>query len=142
MNKDKKAKQDSKQESKDLIVKKEKRVDTSKWFKDTSLTILLIAIIVVVCIGINIVVENVNLEDIDFTQDKIHSLSDETRQITENIDKEVEIILINMSESEEALTNQYRSINDKISAMLQSDRKIYMISTGDKVIVMANRTGL
>ena len=119
--KSKKIKKDSKQESKELIVKKEKRVDTRKWFKETSLTILLIAIIVATCIGINILVENVNLEDIDFTEDKIHSLSDETRQITENIDKEVEIILINMSESEAELANKYRSINDKISVEVVDD---------------------
>ena len=102
-------------ESKELIVKKEKRnrIGTGKWLKQTSLTVFLILIIVAVCIGLNIAVENANLTDFDFTEDKIYSLSEQSKDIAESIDQEVEIILVNMSESQEDYANKYNSINKK-----------------------------
>ena len=110
-------------ESKELIVKKEKkaRIGTGKWLRQTSLTVLLILIIVAVCIGLNIAVENANLTDFDFTEDKIYSLSEQSKDIAESIDQEVEIILVNMSESQEDYANKYNSINKKITVEVIDD---------------------
>lgn len=114
---------EEKNEIKDLTIKKEEKNNSGskRWLKQTSLTVLLILIIVAVCIGINLAIQEANWEDIDFTEDKIHSLSEKSRQITENINEDVEIILINMSESEEEFANKYRSINDKISVDVVDD---------------------
>ena len=83
-------------EQKDLIVKHEKpfKDKKAKWLRQTSLTALLIVIIVAVCIGINIAVDNINIADFDFTKDKIYSLSDASKQIVQAVDKDVEIMLI------------------------------------------------
>lgn len=109
-------------EKKDLVVKKEKpfKEKKAKWLRQTSLTVLLILIIVAACIGINILVEEQNWADFDFTQDKIYSLSDMSKQIAESIDTDVEIILINM-ESYEEFAQKYNSVNDRITVEVIDD---------------------
>lgn len=101
-------------ESKDLIVKKEKpfKDKKAKWLRQTSLTVLLIVIIVAVCIGINIAVEKVNITDFDFTQDKIYSLSDASKQIIQAVDKDVEIIILNQNLFNQMLGTNYNGIED------------------------------
>ena len=123
MKKENKKEEKINKENKDLIVKKEKKQETGtgKWLKQTSLTVLLILIIVEVCIGINILVENANLTDFDFTEDKIYSLSEQSKDIAESIDEDVEIILVNMSESQEDYANKYNSVNDKIKVEVVND---------------------
>ena len=115
----------SKQEknSKELVVKKEKanKIGIGKILRKTSLTILLILIIIVACIGINIYVEKANWESFDFTEDKRNSLSDMSKQMLESIDQDVKITIINMSEAEESLANQYNSINNKITVEVVED---------------------
>ena len=53
----------------------------SKWLKDTSKTIILIAIIVAIFIGINILVEKLNPKDIDLTKEKLYTLTEESKKI-------------------------------------------------------------
>lgn len=110
-------------ENKELIVKKEKpfKERKGKWLRQTSLTVLLILIIVAACIGINLFVEEQNWPELDVTQDKLYSLSDQSKQYAESIDKDVEIILINMGESEIDFANKYNSINDKIKIEVVDD---------------------
>ena len=112
-----------KKENKDLIPKKEKktRIGTAKWFKQTSLTVILILIIIAVCICLNIFIENANLTDFDFTEDKIYTLSEQSKDIAEAIDKDVEIILINMPEGQVDYANKYNSVNDKIKVEVIED---------------------
>lgn len=112
----------NKQESKNLTVKKEKQKGNGlgKWLRQTSLTVLLILIIITACIGINIGVEQLNLADFDFTQDKINSLSDMSKQIASGINKDVEIILVNMQATED-FAKKYNSVNDKIKVEVIDD---------------------
>ena len=116
-------KKKAQKDTKELVVKKEKKDKTGagKIFRKTSLTVLLILVIIAACIGLNIFAEASNWESFDFTEDKIHSLSDMSRQMIQDIDKDVNITIINMSESEENLANQYNSINDKITVEVVDD---------------------
>ncbi len=124
--KEKEAKKTSKkqenQTSKELVAKKEKpyKERKGKWLRQTSLTVLLIVIIVAVCIGINLVVEELNLANFDVTKDKLYSLSDMSKQIADSIDEDVEIILINMS-SYEDFAQKYNSENDRITVEVIED---------------------
>lgn len=112
-----------KNQEKNLVVKKEKksRIEIRKIFKQTSLTILLIAIIITVCIGINIFVEDANWSDLDFTQDKIYSLSDMSKQIAEAVNEEVKITLINMPEAQIDFAKKYNSVNKNIKVEVIDD---------------------
>ena len=67
-----------------------------KWLKDTSLTLLLIAIIVAIYFEVNVLVDKLNVPDIDLTKSQIYSLSNETKDKIKGIDKEIDILLINM----------------------------------------------
>ena len=70
-----------------------------KWLVDGTKTLILVAIIILVYIGVNILLENVVLPDIDCTQEKLNSLSDESRDKLGNMDKEVTITLINYGDN-------------------------------------------
>ena len=132
---------------KDLIVKKEKRrkSGTGKWLRQTSLTVLLILIITVICIGINLAIENANITDIDVTKDKVYSLSEKSQDIAKSLDEDIEIMLINMGESEEDFVKKYNSLNDRIKIEVIDDlasrtdlTDTYGITADTSVIIVKN----
>ena len=88
-----------------------------KWLKDTFLTLVLIAIIFAIYFGINYGVEKLNLEDIDLTTDKIYSISEATETKLGNLDKDVTIQLVNLSNYVYLLdfTNKYTQLNSHIT---------------------------
>ena len=110
-------------ENKELVVKKEKtfKDKKAKWLRQTSLTVVLILIIVAACIGINILVEEVNIADIDFTQDKVYSLSDMSKSMIGGIDKEVTITIFNMNDSVKDFAKKYNSENKNIKVDIVED---------------------
>ena len=69
-----------------------------RWLVNGSKTILLVCIIIAIYIGINILLENVVLPEIDCTENKIYSLSQESKDKLKNLDKDVKFTLINYSE--------------------------------------------
>ena len=88
-----------------------------KWLKDTFLTILLIAIIFAIYFVINFGVEKLNVEDIDLTSDKIYSISEETKTKLKDLDKDVQIQLINLTNYTylNDFTNKYTQLNSHIT---------------------------
>lgn len=113
-------------ENKELVVKKEKpfKDKKAKWLRQTSLTVVLILIIVAACIGINILVEEVNIADIDFTQDKVYSLSDMSKSMIGGIDKEVEIMIINPDLINQMVGTNYNGIEDVAKKYNSVNKKI------------------
>ena len=95
----------------------------NKWLIKGTTTILLVAIVIACYIGLNILVEKINLEDIDFTEKKLYSLSNETKDKISNLDKEITIQLINMSNYEyvQEYAEKYTKISDKIKIDKISD---------------------
>lgn len=121
-----------------------------KWLIDGTKTLILIAIIILVYIGVNILLEKVVLPDLDCTQDKIYSLSDESKDKLQGIDKEVTITLINYS-SNTSLVNfmeKYTGLNNNIKLekiddlssrtdlmtkySLSADSSLILVNCGDK----------
>lgn len=90
-----------------------------KWLRDTGLTILLIAIIIVAFVGINIGVEALNLTDIDLTTEQLYTLTDESKEIIAKIPVEdkIEIYLFDYPENSSVvdLVKQYMKVSDSIS---------------------------
>ena len=115
-----------KKDSKELIKKDTKRakgklksifnVLKNKWLKNTTMTVVLIAIIIGAYIGINFVFEKLNLTDIDFTKSKMFTLSEASKTKIKDIDKEVNITLINLSEYQYLIdyANKYTQLNKNI----------------------------
>lgn len=88
-----------------------------KWLKDTFLTIVLIAIIFAIYFGMNYGVEKLNVEDLDLTTDKIYSISESTKTKLGNLEKDVQIQLINLKDAVYLLdfTNKYTQLNSHIT---------------------------
>ena len=80
-------------------MKKFLEIIKNKWLIRGTTTVLLVAIIIAIYLLLNWGVSKLNLEDIDCTEKKLYSLSDETRQKLKDIDKDVTIQLINMTDN-------------------------------------------
>jgi len=96
---------------------KEARNIMKKWLTKTSFTILLIGIIIATFIGINFWVEKVNPIDLDFTKDKVYSISEASKALIESVESNVEIILINMNNTARSVVDfahKYNHVNEKI----------------------------
>lgn len=89
-----------------------------KWLVNTSKTFILVAIIVAIFIAINILMQKLELAPIDFTQEKLYTLTEESKDKVKNIDKEVHIYFIGYTDQDTAvdLAKQYKKANEKIVA--------------------------
>lgn len=88
-----------------------------KWLKETSKTILLIAVLLAIFIAINLLVEKVELPDIDVTQNKLYTLTEESKQKIKNINEEIHVYFIGVVGDAPLidLMKQYTKTNNKIT---------------------------
>lgn len=88
-----------------------------KWLRDTSKTILLVLILFSAFIGINVLVQKLDLKDIDVTKNKLYTLSEASINQIKNIQEEVKIYLIGFYENTSLvdLVKQYTKQNEKIT---------------------------
>ena len=97
-------------------MKKFLEIIKNKWLIKGTTTILLVAIVIACYIGLNVLVEKINLEDLDFTEKKLYLLSDETKDKVKDLEKEITIQLINMNEYDylKEYAKKYTAVSDKI----------------------------
>ena len=109
--KEKKEKKDKKPNKLIEIIKK-------KWLINGTKTFLLVAIIIAIFIAINIFMQKLELTPIDFTQEKLYTLTDESKEKVKNIDKDVNIYFIGYTDEDSVvdLAKQYKKSNEKIVA--------------------------
>ncbi|MBP3464255.1 MAG: GldG family protein [Clostridia bacterium] len=86
------------------------------FIKDTSKMIILVAILIAVYLVVNLWVTNIPLAQIDLTSGKLHTLTDQSKSIAKNIEKEMTFYLWQYDEGSEVvdLLKQYQAQNDKI----------------------------
>lgn len=114
--------QKNKSQTTDNKAKKEKKpnkfieIIKKKWLINGTKTLILVLLIVAIFLGINIGMQKLNLTPIDFSQEKLYTLSDESKDKVKNIDKEVHIYFIGYSEEavDLDLAKQYNKANEKI----------------------------
>ena len=92
----------------------------TKWIKDTVLTLALVLILIAVFLLINLVFINLDLTPIDFTAEKLYTLSDESKEQVANIEQNVTLHFFGYDEEDTAVTlaKQYNDTNDKITIQL------------------------
>lgn len=132
MEKEKKSKVEKKDKkpknTKDKTEKNNKFIETikKKWLIDSSKTILLIAIILACFIGITILMQKLDLTPIDLTDEKLFTLTEESKEQVRNIDREINIYFVGYSDEDSTLdlARQYKKVNDKITveAVTSTDR--------------------
>ena len=82
-----------KKEKKDKKPNKFIQTIKKKWLIDGTKTFILVIAIIAIFIAINILMQNLELTPLDFTQEQLYTLSDETKEKVKDIDKMLKYIL-------------------------------------------------
>lgn len=139
-------------ENKKTKINKEKTEKTNKfieiikkkWLINGTKTILLVAIILAFFIGITVLMQRLDLTPIDLTEDKLFTLTEESKEQVKDIDKNINIYFIGYSEDDSTLdlARQYTKVNEKIKveAVTATDRpdlaEKYGIETDSQGIIV------
>lgn len=111
-------------EKKEKIDNKEKKpnkfieIIKKKWLINGTKTFLLVAIIIAIFIAINLVMQKLELTPLDFTQEKLYTLTDESKERVKDINKDVNIYFVGYTDDDSTvdLAKQYHKANEKIIA--------------------------
>lgn len=119
MSKDKETKiKKEKNTDKEKVEKSNKFIEIikKKWLINSSKTILLVAIVLACFIGVTILMQELNLTPIDFTEEKLFTLTEDSKEQVKNIDKEINIYFVGYTDEDSTLdlARQYTKVNDKI----------------------------
>ncbi len=97
--------------------------------KDTSRMILLVCILVVAYFVLNLFMADKQLAQIDLTTGKIHSLTDRSKEVAKNVEKDITFYIWNINENDGIpdIIRQYTQVNSKI--------KLYMVSADDQELI-------
>lgn len=110
--KEPKAKKDKKEKAPNKFVQTIKK----KWLINGTKTTLLVLIIIAIFLAINLGMQSLELTPLDFTEEKLYSLTDESKEKVKNIDKDVNIYFIGYTDDNSTvdLAKQYGKENEKI----------------------------
>lgn len=145
--KNKTEKVDKKQKvKKEKTEKNNKFIETIKkrWLINGTKTVLLVVIILAFFIGITVLMQKLNLTPIDLTEDKLFTLTDESKEQVKNIDKDINIYFVGYTQDDSTLdlARQYTKTNNKIKveAVTATDRpdlvEKYGIGTDSEGIIV------
>ena len=89
-----------------------------KWLINGTKTIILVLVLIAVFLAVNMVMHNLNLAPLDFTQEGLYTLTDESKEKVKDIDKDVNIYFIGYTDenSNLDLAKQYHNANERINA--------------------------
>ena len=87
-----------------------------KWLINGTKTFLLVLIILGLFIGISVLMKKLNLTPIDLTEDKLFTLTSESKEKVKDIDKDINIYFVGYSDDDSTLdlARQYTKVNEKI----------------------------
>lgn len=88
-----------------------------KWLIDGTKTTILVLIIIAAFIAINIGMQALDLTPLDFTQEQLYTLTDESKERVKDINKDVNIYFIGYTDDDSTvdLAKQYGKANEKIN---------------------------
>ena len=109
-----KKKRDKKEKKPNKIIEAIKK----KCLIDGTKTFVLVIAILIIFIDINVFMQRLELTPIDFSQEKLYTLTDESKEKVKNIDKDVHIYFVGYSDDDSNLdlAKQYKKVNEKIVA--------------------------
>ena len=87
-----------------------------KWLINGTKTFLLVVIILAFFIGVSVLMQKLNLTPIDLTEDKLFTLTRESKEKVKDIDKDINIYFVGYSDDDSTLdlAKQYTKVNEKI----------------------------
>ena len=115
-----------------------------KWLVDNTKTAILILIIIAIFIGINIGVQKLDITPIDLSQEKLYTLTEESKEKAKKIDKEINMYFIEYDEEDTTvdLAKEYAKQNEKIKVEIAKAEnrpdlvEKYGIETGSAGIII------
>lgn len=146
----KKAAEKSSKKEKKQKAQKEKKpnkfIETikKKWLINGTKTFILVVIILAIFVGISVLMKKLNLTPIDLTEDKLFTLTSESKDKVKDIDKDINIYFVGYSDDDSTLdlAKQYTKVNEKIKveAVTQDSRpdlvQKYGIETSSEGIIV------
>ena len=115
---DKKAKKEQKKQAKkEKAPNKFIQTIKKKWLIDGTKTTILVLLIIAVFIAINLGMQALDLTPLDFTQEQLYTLTDESKERVKDIDKDVNIYFIGYTDEDSTvdLAKQYGKANERIN---------------------------
>ena len=109
-------KEKNKEKNKEKKNNKFIRIIKKKWLINGTTTIALVAIIIAAFIGVNVLMQNLDLSPIDLSQEQLYTLTQGSKDKVKNVDKDVNIYFVGYPEDDATvdLAKQYKNVNDKI----------------------------
>lgn len=91
-----------------------------KWIRDTFFTLMLVLILIGIFILVNLVFINLDIKPLDFTSEKLYTLSEESKEQVKDIEQNVTLYFFGYDEEDTpiVLAKQYSNINDKITVQI------------------------
>ena len=123
------------------------RVITNKWLLKGTTTVIVVALVIAGYIGLNWAVKKLSVEDWDLTTKKLYSLSDATKDRLKNLDEDITIQLINLSDYEylKEYASKYQKASDRVTVEEITDlasrvdlQTKYNIKESSSLIVVKN----
>ena len=89
-----------------------------KWLINGTKTAILVVALVAIFMALNLGMQKLNLTPLDFTQEKLYTLTDESKEKVKNIDKIINIYFVGYTDTDSNLdlAKQYNKVNNKITA--------------------------
>ena len=113
----------NKEEKKEKIKKEKKpskiiEIIKKRWLINGTKTFILVAIIIAIFIAINYGMQALELSPIDLSQEKLYTLTEESKEKVKDIDKDVHMYFIGSTDDDVnlSLAKQYKQANEKIVA--------------------------
>ena len=139
-----------KKEKKEKKTNKEKKpnkfmqIIKKRWLINGTKTTILVLVILAVFFAINILMQQLELTPLDFSAEKLYTLTDESKEKVKDINKEVDIYFIGYSDGDSTLdlAKQYNKANEniKVEAVSVENRpdlaEKYGMQTGDVSIIV------
>ena len=116
-----------------------------KWLIDGTKTTILVLLIIAVFIAINLGMQALDLTPLDFTQEQLYTLTDESKERVKDIDKDVNIYFIGYTDEDSTvdLAKQYGKANERINVEAIEDvstrpdlSQTYGIESGSEGIIV------
>lgn len=116
--KEKKIKEKKEKKEKDQKENKFLQIIKKKWLINGTTTLALVLIIILVFIALNMWMQSLELTPIDLSQEKLYTLTDESKEKVKNIDKDINLYFVGYTDSDSTvdLAKQYKKVNEKINA--------------------------
>lgn len=88
-----------------------------KWIRNTVSTIVIAAVILAIFVLVNLLFIKLDISPIDFTKEKLYTLSEESKEQIKNVEQNVTLYFFGYDEDTPTVTlaKRYRDINEKVT---------------------------